>query len=569
MRKTLLLLILTLFSFSAIHAQITSTLSDDGTLTISGTGNMPDFSINVNNRTTAPWDSQRDKIKTVVIKDGVTSIGKYAFFWCSGLTSITIPNSVTSIGEHAFANCSGLTSITIPNSVTSIGNGAFSGCSGLTSITIPNSVTSIGNGAFLGCSGLTSITIPNSVKSIGNQTFWLCSGLTSITIPNSVKSIGNETFWLCSGLTSVTIPNSVTSLGKFAFYGCSGLTSITIPNSVTNIEKSAFLGCTGLTSITIPNSVTSIGDYAFDGCSGLTSITFEGSRHPKFGNDVFDDVDKSIPVYVPSISIDAYKNALEGFGLSNIQAIPPISLKDNEAYTQDSQVDGVDVSYTRNFSTNWEALYLPFSLKYEDWKDDFEIASINAIHQEDNNDDGKIDKTVLEFVKITGGSTAPNTPYIIRAKKTGEKTISVENTTVYPAEKNSIDCSTTTATFTFTGTYNDISSYLSLMVNTFYVIDGDKLSRATISKHPKAFQWYMTIKSRNDDYAEYDSNTAKEITISVIDEEEATGIRQMQMTNDELPVYNSSVYDMNGRKINENSLKPGMYIKNGRKIIIK
>ena len=570
MRKTLLLLILTLFSFSAIHAQITSTLSDDGTLTISGTGNMPDFSINVNNRTTAPWDSQRDKIKTVVIKDGVTSIGKYAFFWCSGLTSITIPNSVTSIGEHAFANCSGLTSITIPNSVTSIGDGAFSGCSGLTSITIPNSVTSIGNGAFLGCSGLTSITIPNSVKSIGNQTFWLCSGLTSITIPNSVTSIGNETFWLCSGLTSVTIPNSVTSLGKFAFYGCSGLTSITIPNSVTNIGKSAFLGCTGLTSITIPNSVTSIGDYAFDGCSGLTSITFEGSRHPKFGNDVFDDVDKSIPVYVPSISIDAYKNALEGFGLSNIQAIPPISLKDNEAYTQDSQVDGVDVSYTRNFTnTNWQALYLPFSLKYEDWKDDFEIAYINAISQEDNNDDGKIDKTVLEFVKITGGSTAPNTPYLIRAKKTGEKTISVENTTVYPAEKNSTYCSTTTATFTFTGTYNDISSYLSLMMNTFYVIDGDKLSRATISKHPKAFQWYMTIKSRNDDYAEYDSNTAKEITISVLDDEEATGIRQMQMTNDELPVYNSSVYDMNGRKINENSLKPGMYIKNGRKIIIK
>ena len=316
--------------------------------------------------------------------------------------------------------------------------------------------------------------------------------------------------------------------------------------------------------------MTSIGDYAFDGCSGLTSITFEGSRHPKFGNDVFDDVDKSIPVYVPSISIDAYKNALEGFGLSNIQAIPPISLKDNEAYTQDSQVDGVDVSYTRNFTnTKWQALYLPFSLKYEDWKDDFEIAYINAISQEDNNDDGKIDKTVLEFVKITGGSTAPNTPYLIRAKKTGEKTISVENTTVYPAEKNSIDCSTTTATFTFTGIYNDISSYLSLMVNTFYVIDGDKLSRATISKHPKAFQWYMTIKSRNGDYAEYDSNTAKEITISVLDDEEVTGIRQMQMTNDELPVYNSSVYDMNGRKINENSLKPGMYIKNGRKFVIK
>ena len=568
MRKTLLLLILTLFSFSAIHAQITSTLSDDGTLTISGTGNMPDFSINVNNRTTAPWDSQRDKIKTVVIKDGVTSIGKYAFFWCSGLTSITIPNSVTSIGEHAFANCSGLTSITIPNSVTSIGNGAFSGCSGLTSITIPNSVTSIGNGAFLGCSGLTSITIPNSVKSIGNQTFWLCSGLTSITIPNSVKSIGNETFWLCSGLTSVTIPNSVTSLGKFAFYGCSGLTSITIPNSVTNIEKSAFLGCTGLTSITIPNSVTSIGDYAFDGCSGLTSITFEGSRHPKFGNDVFDDVDKSIPVYVPSISIDEYKEALGGWDFSNIQAIPPISLKDNEAYTQDSQVDGVDVSYTRNFTnTKWQALYLPFSLKYEDWKDDFEVARINAVRQYDTDDDGEIVETVLEFVKMKNGNIKPNTPYLIKAKEKGEKTLFVENTTVYKAEKKSVECSTTTEKFIFTGLYEKMS-LLQKASGKYYVMDKGNLSKITTLSDIGPYRWTMTREDRNSAYGIKNNNMSKEISIRVIGEE-TTGVSELRMTNDELPVYESPVYDINGRKVNENNLKPGIYVKNGKKFIVK
>ena len=530
---------------------------------------MPDFSINVNNRTTAPWDSQRDKIKTLVIKDGVTSIGKYAFFWCSGLTSITIPNSVTSIGEHAFANCSGLTSITIPNSVTSIGNGAFSGCSGLTSITIPNSVTSIGNGAFLGCSGLTSITIPNSVKSIGNQTFWLCSGLTSITIPNSVKSIGNETFWLCSGLTSVTIPNSVTSLGKFAFYGCSGLTSITIPNSVTNIEKSAFLGCTGLTSITIPNSVTSIGDYAFDGCSGLTSITFEGSRHPKFGNDVFDDVDKSIPVYVPSISIDEYKEALGGWDFSNIQAIPPISLKDNEAYTQDSQVDGVDVSYTRNFTnTKWQALYLPFSLKYEDWKDDFEVARINAVRQYDTDDDGEIDRTVFEFVKMKNGSVIyPNTPYLIKAKEKGEKTLFVENTTVYKAEKKSVECSTTTEKFIFTGLYEKMS-LLQKASGKYYVMDKGNLSKITTLSDIGPYRWYMTREDRNSAYGINNNNMAKEISIRVIGEE-TTGVSELRMTNDELPVYESSVYDLNGRKVSENNLKPGIYVKNGKKFIVK
>ncbi|TGX79958.1 leucine-rich repeat domain-containing protein [Muribaculum intestinale] len=245
----------------------------------------------------------------------VTSIGKYAFYKCSGLTSVTIPNSVTSIGISAFYNCSGLTSVTIGNSVTSIGNSAFSNCSGLISIivdesnpsfssiegilynndattliycpitkktvTIPNSVTSIGYSAFSGCSGLTSVTIPNSVTSIDNNAFYKCSGLTSVTIPNSVTSIGQRVFENCSGLTSVTIGNSVTSIGYYAFDGCYGLTSVTIPNSVTTIVQSAFSNCRGLTSVTIGNSVTSIGKYAFSGCSKLTSIYCQGTKPPR------------------------------------------------------------------------------------------------------------------------------------------------------------------------------------------------------------------------------------------------------------------------------------------------
>ena len=151
MRKYLLLIFFALFSFSVIHAEIEWTLSDDGTLTISGT-DMPDYGYigryYPTSDNTAPWYSQRDNIKKIVIKDRVTSIGSYAFRDCSSLTSITIPESVTSIGNQAFYWCSGLTSITIPNSVTSIGEYAFYGCSGLTSITIPNSVTSIEAFAF-------------------------------------------------------------------------------------------------------------------------------------------------------------------------------------------------------------------------------------------------------------------------------------------------------------------------------------------------------------------------------------------------------------------------------------
>ena len=204
---------------------------------------------------------------------GVTSIGDYAFYGCSGITSITIPSSVTSIGDRAFDGCSALTGITIPSSVTSIGYRVFYRCSELTSVTIPSSVTSIGSYAFQGCSAITSVTIPSSVTSIGEGAFYGCSALTGITIPSSVTSIGDGIFYDCSALTGVSIPSSVTSIGNYMFEGCSALTGVTIPSSVTSIGSYAFYCCSGLTSVEIPNSVTSIGDHAFAGCSGLTNVT--------------------------------------------------------------------------------------------------------------------------------------------------------------------------------------------------------------------------------------------------------------------------------------------------------
>ncbi len=358
----------------------------------------------------------------------------------------------------------------------------------------------------------------------------------------------------------------MTSIGESAFEYCNGLTSITIPNSVTSIGNCAFYCCDKLVSLTIGNSVKSIGAQAFNnlGHPHLTSmtITFKGSTPPEFVRDVFYP-DEPAHVYVPDNSIDAYKNALKGFRFLNIQAIPPVILSDDEAYTQDSQVEDVDVSYTRNFTnTNWQALYLPFSLKYDDWKDDFEVARINGIHQYDDNDDGNIDRTILEFVKLNSGSTAPNTPYIIRAKKKGEKTFYVENTTVYPAEKNTVDCSTTAANFIFTGTYIPARFLAS---RPYYTLSGGKLERLDGLNGPSVppYHWYMKIESRDSGYAKY-YNPAKEITISVLGEEEATGISQMQMENRQ-----SSVYDINGRMVNENSLKPGVYVKNGRKFVIK
>ena len=214
---------------------------------------------------------------------------------------------VKSIGDYAFYGCSSLTSIEIPNSVKSIDYCAFSDCSDLTSIEIPNSVTSVGDFAFSGCSGLTSIEIPNSVTSIGYSVFSRCSGLTSVTIPNCSTSIDNYAFYGCSSLTSVTIPNCVTTIGDYAFIG---LTSIEIPNSVTSIGRGAFLYCSGLTSVTIGNSVTSIDYFAFYGCSGLTELVSLASIPPTCNAGVFGNVDKSLcTLKVPKGSKDAYSQA--------------------------------------------------------------------------------------------------------------------------------------------------------------------------------------------------------------------------------------------------------------------
>ena len=253
---------------------VTWTLTADGTLTISGTGAMTDYTYD----SRSPWYSCRAYIKRVVIQQGVRAIGDYAFYYCENLTSVTIPDSVTSIGDYAFAYCVSLTSATIPEGVTSIGGDAFLGCTGLTSVAIPSSVTSTGFETFSGCTGLTSITIPEGVTSIGNYAFKGCSGLTSVTIPDSVTSIGGSAFSGCSGLTSVTIPSSVTSIGWSAFENCTALTFMTIPESVTYISGEVFSNCIRLAKVTIPKSVTSIGKNAFYYCESIADVYYDGTE---------------------------------------------------------------------------------------------------------------------------------------------------------------------------------------------------------------------------------------------------------------------------------------------------
>ena len=271
-------------------------LNSEGILTISGTGEMENYTTDYgHNYQDVPWYENCKKIKKVIIQSGVTSIGGKAFQDCSSLTSITIPEGVTSIGEYTFNDCSSLTGINLPESMRSIGNYAFMGCKGLTSITFPEGVTNIGwyvfsgcssltsvtlpasmtgriNGIFSGCRSLTNITIPEGVTSIGEYTFNGCSSLTNMTLPKGVKNIGCSAFENCSSLTSVTIPEGVTSIGYSAFEDCSSLASITLPQGTMHIGYRTFSGCDSLTNIIIPESVTSIESEVFRGCRKLTSI---------------------------------------------------------------------------------------------------------------------------------------------------------------------------------------------------------------------------------------------------------------------------------------------------------
>lgn len=328
----------------------------------------------------APWADYSKEIRTVVIGDGVTSIGTQPFDGCTNLTSVTIPTSVTMFGMDVFSGCSSLTDIyyggsyqqweqiekilshvsdkialhfgtdqydgfsiengvlvkyygsakdvVIPNVVTAIGDSAFAELSslgvtlsgvGLTSVIIPDSVTSIGSSAFSGCIGLTSVTIPGSVTSIGSSAFSDCTGLTSVTIPGSVTSIGSEAFRRCRGLTNVTISSGVTFIGSSTFSDCSSLTNVTIPGSVTSIEASTFSHCSSLTSVTISDGVTSI--------SGIPTLISE-TGGAFYGCTSLTNV--TIPASVTSIGEGAFS------GCSNLTSINVVS--GNRAY---SSVDGV------------------------------------------------------------------------------------------------------------------------------------------------------------------------------------------------------------------------------------
>ena len=290
---------------------ITWTLSEDGMLTLSGSGAMYDYS--KDELKYAPWYEDRNSVTYVQIADGITHIGDYAFCGC-GLTVIdSLPDSITTIGAYAFASCRKLKSINhMPDNLTTIGKYAFYYGSSMTAVeNLPDSVTEIGEYAFSEC-GFTRIKLPANLEHISECMLAQCKYLRQVEFPAKLKTIGNHAFLMCVGLNSVEIPEGVTSIGEGAFaqcgnytvwgsyYSSSSFTSVKLPSTIQTIGANAFNWCTSLRTINIPGKTVEIGNRAFSYCYKLSNVTFEWSV-PKLANDIFDICrDTTITCYYPS-----------------------------------------------------------------------------------------------------------------------------------------------------------------------------------------------------------------------------------------------------------------------------
>lgn len=256
-----------------------------GTLTLTGTGAIKTYS--TENPTSYPWNNatavasfnpkggEYDQfwtgITSLVIGEGITNVPDWAFAMQMNLTTVTLPSTLTSIGASSLEECA-FTTISLPTGLETIGDYAFMS-SKLTAISIPNSVTAIGTYAFAYSEDIAEASLPTNAtySTIEEGVFDGCTALTSITIPNNITEIGDMALEM-TGLTSVIIPSTVTTIGEMALEGCDALTEVVISSGVTTIGATAFDGCTALTTITIPSTVTTIGSGAFNGCTEVTDV---------------------------------------------------------------------------------------------------------------------------------------------------------------------------------------------------------------------------------------------------------------------------------------------------------
>ena len=273
---------------NCLHWEVSTGVLSGKTLTISGTGAMPDFNFPEGNL--APWWNYEalgmltsfgnfkleGELKKVVIKDGVTNVSNYALFFLPAATQITLPESVTSIGRYGIALCSKLNGISLPRAVTAIGDFGLAGNS-FTAVSLPDGLQTLGRGAFDACASLSGMTLPAAITAVPAKCFNDCTKLLTVDYKGEVTAIGELAFEGCKSLTKAPIPAAVTELGNSAFNGCIALTDVTLPGGVTAVPDACFQDCTALADMKLPATVTSVGHNAFTGCKALKDVRCYGA----------------------------------------------------------------------------------------------------------------------------------------------------------------------------------------------------------------------------------------------------------------------------------------------------
>ena len=273
---------------NCLHWEVSTGVLSGKTLTISGTGAMPDFDFP--NGNLAPWWNYEalgmltsfgnfkleGELKKVVIKDGVTNVSNYALFFLPAATQITLPESVTSIGRYGIALCAKLKGISLPKAVTAIGDFGLAGNS-FTAVSLPDGLQSLGRGAFDACASISGMTLPAAITAVPDKCFNDCTKLLTVDYKGEVTAIGERAFEGCKSLTKAPIPAAVTALGNSAFNGCIALTDVTLPAGVTAVPDACFQDCTALADMKLPATVTSVGHNAFTGCKALKDVRCYGA----------------------------------------------------------------------------------------------------------------------------------------------------------------------------------------------------------------------------------------------------------------------------------------------------
>ena len=546
------------------------TLTEDGVLTISGTGAMANYAPNYY----TPWKDYSSSITSVVIGNDVTRIGSYAFGECTSLTSVTIGSGVTSIWEMAFYGCTSLTSLTIGSGVTRIEEEAFYGCTSLTSVTIPNAVTSINSYAFYGCTSLTSLTIGSGVTDLMVNAFNYCSELATITVdvnnPNYDSRndcnaiIATASNALVLGCKGTTIPDDVTSIGYFSFAG-SGLTSITIPSCVTNIESRSFEG-SGLTSITIPASVTNIDNNPFSYCSELATIIVDG-ENPKYDsrnncNAIIETASNkltagckgtTIPDDVTSIGLISF----QGSGLTSITIPASVISIEIEAFSDNKDLTTVtlngnpyihlnafyglkdDLTVTMNLMANG-----PVDEKY--W-----MTFYNQNHNFEADANTQVFKAALSDKKIS------------LTELTADKIVKMNNAVILKSTANPI-----VMTLTKTNSSNDFTgNQLAGVSNPAGKTADDPSTTYVLSNGSQGVGFYKLAPGSTlgvgKAYLTYSGVGAP--GFFGFGDGETTSVESI--ANGQQPTANGPYYDLQGRRVAQPT--KGLYIVNGKKRVIK